>query len=138
MFGRKNKAKQEKINLLELVPEQTVGSRTGDDGLVTILGPRFKSGLFKKLISSRLKDPYFKIKLDEIGTAVWENIDGERDIGEIANLLREKFGEKIEPCHERLSMFFTQLEMSRYIRYRNLEEVRARGAGAEPEKDTSC
>ncbi len=125
MFGRKKKTTSPDINLLELVPEQTVESVKGDDGIVTILGPRFKTGFMKKLIGSRTKSPHFKIALDDIGKTVWENIDGTRNIGEIANILKEKFGEKIEPCNDRLAMFFTQLEMSRFIRYTNLEEVKA-------------
>jgi hypothetical protein len=133
MFGRKNRPAQvQNINLLELVPETIVESTMGDDGIVTILGPRFKSDFMKKHVGARLKSPYFKIKLDEIGTAVWESIDGQRDIGEIARILRDKFGERIEPCHDRLSMFFTQLEMSQYVRYTNLEEVKARTAGNQP------
>jgi hypothetical protein len=124
MFGRKKAPERRDINLLELIPEQLVGSETGEDGIVTVLGPRFKSDLMKRLVGSRLKSPHFRIELDEIGTAVWQSIDGKRTIGEIAGILREKFGEKIEPCHDRLSMFFTQLEMSRYIRYRNLEEFK--------------
>jgi hypothetical protein len=127
MFGRRDKTTRSDVNLLELVPEQIVQSETGDDGIVTILGPRFKSDFFKRLIGSRLKSPYFKIKLDDIGTAVWTSIDGERNIREIAGILRERFGERIEPCNDRLAMFFTQLEMSRYIRYTNIEEVKPPG-----------
>ncbi len=85
MFGRKKKTTSPDINLLELIPEQTVKSTRDDEGIVTILGPRFKTGLMKKMVGSRLKSPYFKIALDDIGATVWENIDGTRDIGEIAS-----------------------------------------------------
>ncbi len=125
MFGRKKRQRGPEINLLELIPERTVESETGEDGTATILGPRFKSGLMKRLIGSRLKDPYFRIRLDDVGSTVWENIDGARNIGEIADILSDRFGERVEPRHERLSIFFTQLEMSRFIRYRNIEEVKA-------------
>jgi hypothetical protein len=126
MFGKKKNTTGPDINLLELVPEQTVESVTGEDGIVTILGPRFKTRIMKKTVGSRLKSPYFKIALDDIGTAVWENIDGTRKIGEISNILKAKFGERIEPCNDRLAVFFTQLELSSFIRYTNLEEVKAR------------
>ncbi len=90
----------------------------------------------KKLVGSRMKSPYFKIALDDIGTTVWENIDGTQNIGKISDILKEKFGEKIEPVNDRLAMFFTQLEMSRFIVYTNLEEVKAKGIPAEPEDPT--
>lgn len=127
MFGKKKKTTSPDINLLALIPEQTVESIRSEDGIVTILGPRFKTNFMKKMVGSRLKSPYFKIALDDIGATVWENIDGSRKIGEIAIILKEKFGEKIEPCNDRIAVFFTQLEMSRFIRYTNLEEVKAAG-----------
>ena len=126
MFGRKKKVRGPDVNLLELVPEQLVKSERKEDGIVTVLGPRFKSGFMKRLVGSRMKSPYFRIKLDDIGATVWESIDGDRNIGVIAQILRDKFGERIEPCHDRLAMFFTQLEMSRFIHYTNLEEVKSR------------
>ena len=131
MFDRKKKTTGPDINLLELVPEQIVRSTRDDKGIVTILGPRFKTDFMTRLIGKRLKTQHFKIALDDIGTAVWENVDGMRNIGEIASIMKEKFGEKIEPCNDRLAMFFTQLEMSRFIRYTNLEEVKAKGGQAE-------
>lgn len=126
MFGRKKKELGPDVNLLELVPEQIVKSEIEEDGIVTVLGPRFRSGLMKRLVGSRMKSPYFRIKLDDIGATVWESIDGKRNIGVIAQILRDKFGERIEPCHDRLAVFFTHLELSRYIRYTNLEEIKAR------------
>jgi hypothetical protein len=126
MFGRKNRSSGPQVNLLELVPEQIVESLTDDDGNVTILGPRFKTAFMNRLIGSRLRSPHVKIALDDIGKTVWESIDGRRTIGEIAGILRERFGERIEPCNDRLAMFCTQLEMSRFIRYTNIAEIRER------------
>lgn len=114
------------INLLELIPERIVDFETGEDGLVTILAPRFGSRLFRRLFEPRMKKPFLKIRLDEVGTAAWRSIDGKRDVGAIGGIMRERFGEAIEPCYDRLALFFTHLEVSRYIRYRNLEEIRGR------------
>ena len=134
MFGRKKQTTQgPDINLLELIPERIVKSEMGEDGITTVFGPRFKTSFMKRFIGQRLKTQHFKIALDDVGTTVWENIDGSRNIGEIASILKEKFGEKIEPCNDRLAMFFTQLEMSCFIRYTNLEEVKAKGRQAETE-----
>ena len=126
MFGRKKTVPTPDVNLLELVPEQLVESTRDDEGIVTILGPRFKTGFMTRLIGNRLKTQHFKIALDDIGATVWENIDGTKNIGEIAEILKAKFGERIEPVNDRLAIFFTQLEMSRFILYSNLEEIKAR------------
>ena len=125
-MARKREKRTPDVNLLELVPERIVGSETGEDGIVTVHAPRFHSRILKRLIEPRLKRPHMMIRLDEIGTAVWEQIDGSRNVAAIGEMMRERFGERIEPCHDRLAMFFTQLELSRFIRYRNLEEVRGR------------
>ena len=125
-MARKREKRTPDVNLLELIPERIVGSETGEDGIVTVHAPRFHSRILKRLIEPRLKRPHMMIRLDEIGTAVWEQIDGSRNVAAIGEMMRERFGERIEPCHDRLAMFFTQLELSRFIRYRNLEEVRGR------------
>ncbi len=36
--------------------------------------------------------------------------------------MRRRFGDRIEPCYERLGLFFQQLEANRFITYSNLEE----------------
>lgn len=125
-MARKKEKRTPDVNLLELVPERIVGHETGEDGIVTVHAPRFHNRILKRLIEPRLKRPHMMIRLDEIGTAVWEQVDGIRNVAEIGAIMRERFGERIEPCHDRLAVFFTQLELSRFIHWRNLEEVRGR------------
>lgn len=117
--------KKPDINLLDLVPKRLIEHEVGDDQLVILHAPRFKTMWLRKLIEPRLKRPFLKVNLDEIGTDVWLHIDGIRDIKEIADIMKEKFKEKIEPCYDRLGMFMTQLERSRFICYTNIEECRA-------------
>ncbi|HVO76412.1 MAG TPA: PqqD family protein, partial [Candidatus Bathyarchaeia archaeon] len=87
----------------------------------------FKNRIMKHLFLPRHKSPNIKIQLDEIGSEVWLFCDGKRTVGEIAELAKEKFQERIEPCHERLGVFFRQLERARFIAYVNLERLRACG-----------
>ena len=122
------KAKRQDINLLDLVPERTAEHETDDAGLITVLMPRFRNRIMKRLFEPRNKSPYIKIKLDDIGSEVWLLCDGKRTVGEIAELAKEKFQERLEPRHERLGVFFRQLERARFIGYVNLEE-RLRACG---------
>ena len=126
---RSRKKKNPELNLLELIPEPLVDHETGKDGAITLLAPRFNNRLMKRIFERRMKNPWMKIRLDDIGTAVWKRIDGSATVGAIGNELKEEFGEDIEPCFERLSMFFSQLELSGFIRYRNIEDVRGRNGG---------
>lgn len=125
MFGLKKKSEREKppeVNLLELIPERCIRYELRESNLVTLLAPRFRRGLMKKLLQPRLKNPFLKVDLDEIGSEVWLLCDGKRNVKEIADRLKEKFQEKVEPCHERLGLFFKQLERAGFIVFTNLEE----------------
>ncbi|MGB9779592.1 PqqD family protein [Caldanaerobacter sp.] len=55
------------------------------------------------------------LELDDIGTAVWELIDGEKNVYEIGQELKERFGEKVEPLYERLSLFLGYLNKRGWI-----------------------
>lgn len=110
------------VNLLDLVPRRIVEHEIDEARIVTVLMPRFTNRFIRRLLVPRYRSPHIKIKLDEIGSEVWLLCDGARNIGEIASLMREKFGERIEPCHDRLAVFFKQLESARFVDYTNLEE----------------
>lgn len=112
------------VNLLELIPMRLLEYETGEDGLVTLFAPRFKSRIVKRILGSRLKNKFIKIRLDEIGSAVWELCDGKRNVNDIGEEMKKECGDKIEPCFDRLALFFNQLECSEFIRYANLEELR--------------
>jgi hypothetical protein len=116
------KRKRADVNLLDLVPRRIVEHEIDEARFVAILMPRFRNRVMKRLFEPRHKSPFIKIKLDEIGSEVWLLCDGTRNVGEIAAMMREKFNERIEPCNDRLALFFRQLEQARFISYTNLEE----------------
>ena len=67
---------------------------------------------------------HFTIYLDEIGSATWLEIDGEKNVQQICDKLKEKLGDKIKPHHEvedRVNKFLSQLYEQRYITFKELE-----------------
>jgi len=123
------KGKKADVNLLDLVPRRTAEHEIDDARIVTILMQRFRNRHLERLFVPRFRSKYIRIKLDEIGSEVWLLCDGRRSVGEIASLMREKFNERIEPCTNRLAVFFGQLERARFIDYANLEErIKAGGS----------
>jgi hypothetical protein len=120
LFGRKEKAVQN-INLYDLIPQKKFDYEVNDSNLVTILIPKFTNKFLVQHLMPRLKHPYIKIKLDEIGSAVWLEIDGKKKVGEISKILEDKFGEKIHPIDERLSRFFAQLHFNQFITFKKKE-----------------
>ncbi len=91
-----------------------------DTGLVNLKRPKFRASLLKKYLLPLFSDPYFRIKLDEIGTFVWREIDGHKNVATIAAALEKTFGARVNPVHERLGKFIIALKRSRFIDYRKL------------------
>lgn len=114
------KTKLQEINLLDLIPVQNIQSNQKEEEFCVLLKPKFTHPLLVKHLLPRLKKPYFKIKLDEIGSFIWNLCDGKNTVKEIGNLLRERFGERVEPLYERIGLFFQNLEKNKFITFRNL------------------
>ncbi len=111
----KKDVKQTQINLLNLIPVQKIKCEIKEDGLVVLLKPKYFNPFLAKHLLPRMKQPYFKINLDEIGSFFWLNCDGTRTVLEIAKLHKENFGEKVEPLYERIAHFITSLEKNRLL-----------------------
>ena len=118
MKTRKLNAKE--INLLDLIPARNLQSEKNAEGLYTLLKPKFSHPLLVKHLLPRLKRPHFKVKLDEIGSFIWNLCDGKNTVKEIGLRLKDEFGERVEPLYERLGFFFHSLEKNRFIDFKNL------------------
>ena len=98
---------------------------------MTLLAPRFKNRFLRRWLLPRFKRPFFKVELDDIGSSLWLLCDGERNVKEIARIIREHFDERVEPCYDRMGMFFQQLEGARFITYTNLDKCRVGRPGGD-------
>jgi hypothetical protein len=114
----RKKGIEEQINLLELVPIRNIDWKKSDQGLTVLLKPKIKHPVLAKNILPRLKNPYYKIRLDDVGSFIWEQCDGVQTVKEIADSLSERFGDKVEPLYDRLALFLQSLERNRFILYR--------------------
>ena len=112
-------SKKEIKNLWELKPRRLAEWESSDDGKVVVLIPKFKSAFLKKWLMPKLAKPFFKVKLDETGSAIWLLCDGETSVLSIADELRKKFGSAVEPIEERMTRFFYQLERGDLIKMDN-------------------
>jgi len=111
-----------KANLLELTPLCNHKEEISDDGMVTILIPKFSNKFALKYIAPKLKSDVIKIKLDEFGSETWKAIDGKRNVYKIGEHLTNKFGEKIQPVYERLAKFFLMLYEQKIITYQEINK----------------
>lgn len=109
-------------NYLDLVPYRIFKEEVDDNGIVTVLVPKFRNWILVKVLVPRLKSKYFKIKLDELGSRTWLSIDGKNNVASLAQQMKEIFGEKIDPVYDRLTTFITRLYLEGYISFNQLKK----------------
>jgi len=112
---RSELAKKNAINLLDLRPRRNLASETLEDGLVVLLVPKFKNRPVVKWLVPRLSKPNFRVKLDAYGSFIWQQLDGAATVGEIAERLRSRFGEAVEPHYQRTGQFVQRLLHSKFV-----------------------
>lgn len=112
-----DRAEEEKVDLLDLRPQRLVDHELDDEGLISLLEPKFRGPILGRLLQPRLSKPYIRIHLDEVGSAIWRACDGETTVREISEELAERYGEDFDPDHGRLARFLLAMELRRFVRY---------------------
>ena len=100
-------AAKEKINLLEVIPcrsEHITAEREGET--IVLSFPRFKYPWMQRFLVP---------KLEEHGTAVWELIDGKRNVREIIEKLADHFQYE-EGYESRVSAYLSQMQKDGFIK----------------------
>lgn len=121
---KKKRNKESTINLLDLIPVQNAEWKKNEDGLIILLKPKLKHPFLRRHFLSHMKKPYFKIKLDDVGSYVWELCDGMRSVRDVADGLHNKFREKVDPLFDRLALFLQSLERNRLISFKTKGKIK--------------
>lgn len=103
-------------NYLEQVPVRNPQFhwKENEKGIVTV--DMVNRGFFNRIAQSLFMAPKVShIRLDAFGSFVWKQIDGERNLIEIGELVREEFQEKAEPLYERLAQYFHTLNERQFV-----------------------
>ncbi len=117
IFKKKNKE-----NFLDFVPIAKVGFETNENtGFINLLIPRFKSEFAQKYLIPKKKSKFIKANLDEYGSFIYQSIDGKRDVLEISNLMKEKYGDQVEPVFDRVSKFLGNLFRYKFIEFQKIK-----------------
>lgn len=93
------------LNLLDIIPIHNIKWEQNSKGQVLLFKSKLKNPLLVKYILPRMKKPYYKIILDDIGSFFRENCNGTRTVKKIAELQKERFGDKVEPLYDRIATF---------------------------------
>lgn len=117
-MGRKERDKElEGVNLLGLAPVRFAKWEEVEGKVIllrpkpTTRGPRgLLDRFFHRMSASR-------IRLDEFGSFAWLRLDGSRTVGQVVELMREEFGEGVDPAEERLSHLIWLLRREELLGY---------------------
>ncbi len=105
-------------NVLDYIPIRStkITYNKKENGLIEIILPR--DSLIEKITRKLFFTPdKYRVELDKMGSFVWEQIDGERTIYEIAMLVKESFKEEAEPVYERLLQYINILRNNNFITF---------------------
>lgn len=107
--------KKNKINLFDAVPliGPSILSEIEEERIV-ISFPRFRNAFLQKYIAPRSKSRRLHVYLDAYGTAVWQQIDGKKNVLQIVESLAEFFKEEAD-YEVRITAFITQLQANGFI-----------------------
>jgi hypothetical protein len=97
-----------------------------ENGLVTLIrerpairGPRSLG----RWISFMMAPP--RIRLDEVGSYAWLNMNGGIEVRGLAGLLHAEFGETVEPVNQRLGQLIRLLKRERFVSYVTAEDLQS-------------
>ncbi len=109
--------KKEYENLLDIVPikNDDIEWRLIEDDIVQIIIKR-DSWMHRFVRRFKNNPESSKIDLDIYGSRVWILIDGKRDVHQIAENLKQNFGDDIEPLYERLGAYINILKNNNFIK----------------------
>ena len=99
----------------DVVPRRTIGWEDGPDGGAVLLVPRFRRGPLARWLQPRLKRPYIRVKLDEIGSFAWRKMDGSTSFASIVEAMKKEFQDRVNPAEDRLSKFLTILYRNKFV-----------------------
>ncbi len=105
-----------KNNFLNYVPKHNGENTWSKEQNGRIIVHAVHKGLFAMIARKCFARPRVSnIHLDEYGSFVWEQIDGKKTIGHLAELLKSEYGQRSEPLYNRLVHYLKVLYNNKLI-----------------------
>ena len=109
--------KKQSINYLDLIPQRAETLRWHTDeatGLITLEVEN--TGVFNTIAQKVFHKPRTtQVHLDETGSYLWPLIDGQKTVAQLADCMKQQFGEKAEPLYPRIIKYFQIVESYHFI-----------------------
>lgn len=105
-------------NYLDKIPQYKDGLCWSVDESGGVILEVANKGIANKFAQILLKKPKVSfIHLDEMGSFIWQKIDGKKNVFYIAKEVKAYFGDKAEPLYERLAQYFGILESYGFVEF---------------------
>ena len=113
--------KKQSINYLDLIPQRAETLRWHTDeatGLITLEVEN--TGVFNTIAQKVFHKPRTtQVHLDETCSYLWPLIDGRKTVAQLADCMKQQFGEKAEPLYPRIIKYFQIVESYHFIKFLN-------------------
>lgn len=113
--------KKQSINYLDLIPQRAETLRWHTDeatGLITLEVEN--TGVFNTIAQKVFHKPRTtQVHLDETSSYLWPLIDGRKTVADLAECMKQQFGEKAEPLYPRIIKYFQIVESYHFIQFLN-------------------
>ena len=120
--GKGREKELQEVNLLSLSPLR-LAEWEGGGSRVTVIRPPPRTGGIRGVLDRLLHAlSTRRIRLDEVGSFAWTRFDGHNTVGEIGDLLRAEFGDRVEPVEERLGHLVWLLRREGLLAYPGWDE----------------
>jgi len=122
--------KKQQKNYLDLIPARAreLAWERDDEGIVVLEVEN--TGVFNWIAQKVFKRPKVtKVHMERFGSFLWPLIDGERTVKELADLLKERFGEEAEPLYPRVAKYMQIMESYHFISLSESQTAEAGGNG---------
>ena len=113
---------KDKYNFVLYVPEvKHEGFRVTDEGRVVL---EFEINPAKSLMGKLAnREPVSDITFDELSSAAWLAIDGDRSILDIARIQSEKTGDDIDEAVRRIVRFMRYIAKRGWIKFKEVQQI---------------
>lgn len=92
-----------------------IGWERSDDGTITLKIPRAKGGIVDLFAKSLTLPDYKQVKLDEVGSEVWQRLDGEMEVSQLIRWMNEQFKMNPREAEVSLGIYLEKLSERGYI-----------------------
>jgi len=102
------------LDIFELRPKQLYPSELVEKGKYVVLVPEPQNKL-EEWFMPKKSWTKTRVKLDILGSFVWDSCDGKMTVKDIANKMKQEYGSYAEPVDARVKGYIARLQSQRFI-----------------------